>query len=259
MEQRSASQRATYSGRERARSGGFPFIAVAPADPPLPQGEEMKRYLITAAVALILSAAALIVGLNLNVRAIHKDAVAAEQSIAAMSTELDKFRAEFDGLARRVSVYQALSEGAREKLSGLEVWQITDIVLDYCSRNRDIGLTPSVLLAVWQQESGFNPMAVSNKDARGLGQLMWLTALPHLYDLGHVRPDKSILYNPVINAEVSIREIIRLRRYYLGIGVNGWMWPISSYYFGTGNIWKVIWYAHQVIQRQAAYQEKGVM
>jgi len=220
----------------------------------------MKRFCIPVIVVFIVSAAALIVGLNLNVRAIHKDAVAAEQSIAAMSTELDKFRAEFDSLARRVSVYQALSDGAKEKLSGLEVWQITDIVIDYCSRNRDIGLTPSILLAVWQQESGFNPMAVSHANALGLGQLMWTTALPHLYDLGHgPRPDKRILFNPVINAEVSIREIIRLRRYYLGIGVNGWMWPISAYFFGTGNILKVIWYAHEVTQRQAAYQEKGVM
>ena len=220
----------------------------------------MKRYLITAAVVFLLVAAALIVGLNLNVRAIHKDAVAAEQSIAAMSTELDKFRAEFDSLARRVSVYQALSDGAKEKLSGLEVWQITDIVIDYCSRNRDIGLTPSVLLAVWQQESAFNPLAVSHANALGMAQTLWTTALPYLYEMGYgPRPDKQILFNPVVSAEVSILHIVRLRKYYLSIGISGWTWPISEYFWGRGNIWKMLWYAHQVTQKQAAYQEKGVM
>lgn len=219
-----------------------------------------KRIIIASGIVLILGVATFVVGLNLNVRSVHRDALAAEKSIAEMSAELDKFRSEFDHLARRVAVYQALSDGAKEKLSGLEVWQIADVIISYCIRYRSIGLMPSVILALWKQESNFNPLAVSYADAFGLGQLLWPTALPYLYDMGHgPRPDKRLLFNPVINAEVSIRHLVRLRQYYLSIGISGWAWPLSEYFWGRGNIWKMLWYAHQVKSKQAAYQEKGVM
>lgn len=218
----------------------------------------MKRAILISAIVLILGLA-FITGISLNVRSVHKEAAAIDKTVADMSKALGEFRSEFDHLARRVAVYQALSEGAKERLSGLEVWQITDIIISYCARHRDVGLTPSILLAVWQQESAFNPTAVSYKGAVGLGQLMWLTALPHLYDLGHVRPARTILFNPVINAEVSIREIIRLRKHYVALGITGWGWPIASYFWGTGNVWRVLWYAHQVMGRAEKYQGKGVM
>lgn len=218
----------------------------------------MKRWHIFIAGILIALIPLLMVSLK-NDRDRRAEMRKIANLILAQRNEIAAFSAELKPLAQRIAVYQALALGAKERLSGLEVGRITEIIVNYCFRYRALGLMPSNILALWRQESNFDPDAVSYADAMGMGQLMWLTALPHLYDMGHVRPNKAVLFDPVINAEVSIREIVRLRQFYLGIGIRDWTWPIASYYWGTGNIWRVLWYAHEVMGRVEKYRDGGVL
>ncbi len=218
----------------------------------------MKKIILYFLAVLVVGVIGLLVGLNVDMRAVNKEAKLVERELRAMSIRLDNFSKELYPLARRIAVYHALSEGAKEKLNGLEVWQITDIIIDYCQQNEDVGFTPSVILAVWRQESNFDPDALSNKDAMGMGQVLWTTALPYLYAMGHIRPNKAIMFDPVVNAEISIKHLLRLRQFYLGIGVRDWLWVFSEYFWGRGNIGKILWYAWEVMGRVEKYKSRGV-
>jgi len=75
---------------------------------------------------------------------------------------------------------------------------------------RNMGIAPDLALAVAHAESGFDPMVVSNKGARGVMQIMPLTALEE-YGIG---PDQ--LWQPRINVRLGLHFLKRLLRRYRG-------------------------------------------
>jgi len=42
----------------------------------------------------------------------------------------------------------------------------------------------------------------------------------------------DLLMNPVINVKVGIRELVRLRKYWLSEGIDSWYIVFTSYYWG---------------------------
>ncbi len=103
----------------------------------------------------------------------------------------------------------------------------------------EAGLDAPVALfaAQVEQESGWNPQAVSPVGARGLGQFMPATAK----DLGRTRPDlgPAIPTNPgwALRALVAYDlQLVRLVR--AATVCDTWAMGITAYNEGIGNIWK---------------------
>jgi len=87
-------------------------------------------------------------------------------------------------------------------------------------------LSPELLRAVIQQESGGNPKATSGAGARGLMQLMPITA----EDLGVTNPDD--LYDPAINIDAGARYLNQLLKQFGGDITAA----LSAYHSGPGRV-----------------------
>ena len=74
----------------------------------------------------------------------------------------------------------------------------------------NMGIAPGLALAVAHAESDFDPMVVSHKGARGVMQIMPLTALKEY----GIRPDQ--LWQPHINVRLGLHFLKRLLRRYRG-------------------------------------------
>jgi len=70
------------------------------------------------------------------------------------------------------------------------------------------GLDPVLVLAIIEVESGWDPGAVSNKDARGLMQLL----VPTLAEEAELSPEEVDAHDPVVNVRTGIRFYAKLQR-----------------------------------------------
>lgn len=70
------------------------------------------------------------------------------------------------------------------------------------------GLDPVLVLAIIEVESGWDPGAVSNRDARGLMQLL----VPTLAEEAELSPAEVDAHDPVLNVRTGIRFYARLHR-----------------------------------------------
>ena len=70
------------------------------------------------------------------------------------------------------------------------------------------GLDPVLVLAIIEVESAWDPAAVSNKDARGLMQLL----VPTLAEEAELSPAEVDAHDPVVNVRAGIRFYAKLQR-----------------------------------------------
>ncbi|MHC1700302.1 MAG: transglycosylase SLT domain-containing protein [Humidesulfovibrio sp.] len=95
----------------------------------------------------------------------------------------------------------------------------------------------AVFAAQVEQESGWNPQAVSPVGARGLGQFMPLTAK----DMGRTRPDLGLAAptNPgwAIRALVAY-DLAQLRRITANTPCDAWALTLMAYNGGLGWVWR---------------------
>lgn len=70
------------------------------------------------------------------------------------------------------------------------------------------GLDPVLVLAIIEVESGWDPGAVSNKDARGLMQLL----VPTLAEEAELSPAEVDAHDPVVNVRAGIRFYAKMQR-----------------------------------------------
>ncbi len=70
------------------------------------------------------------------------------------------------------------------------------------------GLDPVLVLAIIEVESGWDPGAVSNKDARGLMQLL----VPTLAEEAELSPAEVDAHDPVLNVRTGIRFYARMQK-----------------------------------------------
>lgn len=142
-------------------------------------------------------------------------------------------------LARYTTLVAQIQESAKEKLTAFQIVEMARIILSYCQLEQSVGLTPPLVLAVMERESGFNPSAVSSSKAYGIMQVLPSTAASHLKEMGYSNPTKDLLLNPIICTEVGLRVLIGLRKYWMAEGVDSWLITVSSYYWGTTVTWRL--------------------
>ncbi|MCK9310284.1 MAG: lytic transglycosylase domain-containing protein [Candidatus Cloacimonetes bacterium] len=104
--------------------------------------------------------------------------------------------------------------------------------IEYIEENvKGEGIDPYLVLSIIRVESGFNPNAISSKEAKGLMQLRDST----YSDVGNLFPpsDKEIdLYDPEINIKIGIAYFKKLIKKYNG----NYYIALLAYNGGMGNV-----------------------
>lgn len=142
-------------------------------------------------------------------------------------------------ITRYIKLVKELTEVSKDKLTAYEVVEVSRIILTQCQMNQDIGLTPDIVMAMMERESHFNPNAISYAKAFGLMQVTRTIFDLHLPELGYGKFTKSLALSPIVNVEVGIKELVRLRKYWLEEGVDSWMITVNSYFWGIRNTWEL--------------------
>jgi len=153
---------------------------------------------------------------------------------------LSSVEKQIPGIAKYQLLVKELSIASDGKLSAYEVTEIAKIIIVQCSLNEDIGLTPSLIVGIMERESNFNPDAISYAKAFGIMQVIETTWAIHADDMAYGRFTEDIALDPIVNVQVGIRELVRLRKYWLENGVDSWLITVNSYFWGTTNIWSLL-------------------
>lgn len=144
-------------------------------------------------------------------------------------------------IVKYVRLVNALCKVSQDKMSAFEIVEVAKIITIKCEIYTGLGLTPELILAVMERESNFNPNAVSKARAYGLMQVMRSTAELHLALLGYGNVfSKDLMFNPIINVEIGIAELVRLRKLFLSEGVDSWLIVLTAYFWGERNAWELL-------------------
>lgn len=124
------------------------------------------------------------------------------------------------------------------KMTGYEAVEVAKEIVIQCQLNDDIGLTPAIVLALIERESGFQVDAISKMKAYGLTQCIYTTFEYHLPTLGYGLPTRELMFDPIVNVQVGMAELIRLKRLWLAEGVESRDdWKITFYSYYAGERW----------------------
>jgi len=162
-----------------------------------------------------------------------------------------------------------LSDVSDGKLSAFEVTEIGRIIITQCQMNQDIDLTPALIMGIMERESEFNPKAISRKKAYGLMQAIRGTFELHLRGLGYGGFTKTLALDPIVNVQVGIKELVRLKRYWLEYDIDSWLIATNSYFWGTAIVWELFMekkraklpsleYAKGILDLEKKWREKGL-
>lgn len=102
--------------------------------------------------------------------------------------------------------------GTMSEFTEREITDLARLIMEQSAMHSDSGLTPSLILAVVEAESGFNPTAVSNVGALGLMQVMPGTGRVYLQDMGYTEYSDHLLHDVRINARVGIAHLMFLHQ-----------------------------------------------
>lgn len=154
-----------------------------------------------------------------------------------MQVRLSAVEQQIPQVAKFMQTVMNLQKAVDEKLTATQVVEVAKIIVTQCYMNQDIGLTESIVFGLIERESKFNPKAISEAHAYGLMQVLLITAENHLVDMGYKAITTELLLNPVVNVEAGIRELVKLRRYWLSEDVDSWEITLTSYYWGPQVTW----------------------
>lgn len=104
----------------------------------------------------------------------------------------------------------------RDRL-GAQLPNVAHKILSLASKHESTGVTPSLILGLISEESGFNPQAVSSVGAQGLVQVMPTTSAPYLRQLGYP-VNETIMFQPEVNLEVAVALINDLHNSFMNRG-----------------------------------------
>jgi len=190
------------------------------------------------------------------------------ERLAEVEIELKANSKQIPHIAKYMTVVRNLTEAVGDNMTAYEIVEVSKIIVTQCQIHEDIELTPDLIFGLIERESGFNPNAVSSANAYGLMQITRSCFAIHLSELGY-EFSKEVALNPVVNIQVGIMELIRLRRLYLEEGFEGWSIPLHSYFWGerytrtlltTKNRVNVpgLEYSKGIIDLAKGWKEKGV-
>jgi hypothetical protein len=169
---------------------------------------------------------------------------------------------------RKVVLQQILSE----KMPDIPVETVVALSDKIYERAQVYGIDLSLVCGLIDTESKWDVRATSNVGAKGLMQLMPVTARPYLanHQLGY---SDTILYDPVINVTVGMAYFFDLHQQYIELGVekeNEYMFSVNSYFWGQNNVAILLGkkdarvtgpnfaYAKRVTDAAKLYKEKGL-
>lgn len=135
------------------------------------------------------------------------------------------------------------------------------------------GIPLHYICGVIEVESMWKPEVKSEVNARGLMQLMENTARPHLAAEKIQSIDMDILFNPVVNVTIGIKELQNLHLMYMNLGVEtetDYTFSLNSYFWGSSNVRMLLGkkdsrvngpnfsYFKRVMDVSKQYKEKGL-
>jgi len=153
--------------------------------------------------------------------------------------------------------------------------QITDVasmIVEQSAIYREVGITPALILAVMEQESGFDREAVSSVRAVGLMQVRRAAAQETLERLGYLY-SVELMQDPVLNTKVGTEYLVWLHKLFMSEGIearNEFTYTLTAYNWGPTAAFALIAgdrsatllpdlkYAASVSQLRGSYGEDGL-
>ena len=161
-----------------------------------------------------------------SVRAELKDS---QIEIAAMHSTVGQ-QAEYIStlqmLIGKLKEYQQFDQYSPEQITGLAT-----MILEQAALYSDVGITPSLIMAVMEKESGFDPNAVSSVRATGLMQVRRAAAQETLERLGYTY-SVALMQDPILSTKVGTEYLVWLHRLFMSEGVetrDDWQYTLMAY------------------------------
>ena len=183
-----------------------------------------------------------------------------ERMANAQALQYHVLRSMIDIKDLRIQVATVLSE--RSNMEPKDIADVSALIVETYKFNSNI--TPSLVLGLIEQESTFNPNAVSNMGAVGLMQVMPSTALPYLREF-KIPQDPAMLFNPVVNTRIGLAYLQDLFTSY----DNDVDHAVNAYFWGPGNVNNFITtgetvvadlsYGQGVLSKAQRYLEDGLL
>lgn len=130
-----------------------------------------------------------------------------------------------------IVVIVAISSSKKQMIKTIYKKEYSEYVSKY---SEEYGVEEELIYAIIKAESDFNPKAVSNKEAKGLMQLMDSTAEDVAQKVGIILTDENIL-EPDININLGTKYISNLLNKYECVEI-----ALAAYNAGSGNVDKWI-------------------
>lgn len=196
-----------------------------------------------------------------EIREVRMEASRASAS-AAINVEYDLV---LQSLLAKLSEYGTLDNFSEREITGL-----ARLIMEQSAIHREDGLTSSLMLALIEVESGFNPDAVSSAGAIGLAQVMPGTSRAYLQRLGYSEYSDRLLTDPLINTRVGVEHLLFLHRMLVSEGLedpDDFDLSLVAYNWGEGPLRRLLAglddpadlsYAVKVRNRVQGYIERGV-
>ena len=233
--------------------------------------------LLTTTVAVGFIALSGLVGLTvweLNLAKQHSAAMTAE--LADIQLEVKSIRGAVQIEVEYLGVLQSLIGKLQEyrQFDNYTPEQISDtasMIVEQAALYRDTGITSALILAVMEQESGFDPTAVSSVRAVGLMQVRRAAAQETLERLGYSY-SVELMQDPILNTKVGTEYLVWLHKLFMSEGVetrDEFTYTLTAYNWGptaafaliTGdreNLLPDLRYAASVAQLRGRYEEDGL-
>jgi len=184
-----------------------------------------------------------------------------------MKIEIEALKSQVPYHAKFMKIVKEITLISNEMLDAREIVDISNLIVGYCAANEKIGLSPDKIFALIEIESGFNPSAKSYMAAYGLTQCIKPIFQIHLPDMGYSKFSENLAFDPVVNIEVGIREIIRLRKYWMSEGIDNWLVVLNSYFWGIRPVWRFykngeienLKYGKRLMFLAKKWREKGIV
>lgn len=207
----------------------------------------------------------------------------AHESGEKMIQELTDIQLEIRGLSAAVDVeveYLGVLQSLIGKLQEYRQFdsytpeQISDtasMIVEQAALYRDAGITSALILAVMEQESGFDPTAISSARAVGLMQVRRAAAQETLERLGFLY-SVELMKDPILNTKVGTEYLVWLHKLFMSEGIetrDEFTYTLTAYNWGPTAAFALIAgdrdsllpdlrYAATVVQLRGSYEEAGL-
>jgi hypothetical protein len=169
----------------------------------------------------------LILGLILGLAWMHGQIRGLTEIIYGQEIRIMGAEKQIPNVVRYTNIVRELTEKGKDKLTAFEIVEMARIIIIECQEHSDISLTPDLIFGLIERESAFNPKAFSPARAYGLMQPIQGTFEFHLPALGHPIFSEELAYNPIVNLQVGIAEMVRLRQTF-----GEWEKALTAYFWG---------------------------